>query len=73
MICNGFEAFTTVETKGICIGQSVVDSMYFWKRNKNSVVLTEVNARAFFEMFINRIFGGDHALTKEILTSIGIK
>ncbi len=71
-MCNGFEAFTTVETKGLCIGQSVVDSMDFWKRNKNSVVLTKVNVRAFFEMFVRRIFGGNHALTGEILTAIGI-
>ncbi len=71
-ICNGFEAFTTVEAEGICIGQSVVDSMNFWKKHKNSLILTEVNARAFFEMFIHRIFGGDMTQIKEILDEMGI-
>lgn len=72
-ICKGFEAFTTVETEGISIGQSVVDSMNFWKKGKNSIILTEVDARAFFELFINRIFGGDPNRTGQILDSLGIK
>ena len=31
-LCRGFEAYTTVETEGISIGQSVVDAMNFWKK-----------------------------------------
>jgi purine nucleosidase len=71
-ICNGFEAFTTVETEGMCIGQSVVDSMDFWKKHKNSLILTKVNTRVFFEMFIHRIFGGDKTQIKEILDEMEI-
>ena len=71
-VCDGFEAFTTVETEGICIGQSVVDSMDFWKRDKNSRILTKVNVKDFFEMFIERIFGGNPTQTSNILEVLGI-
>lgn len=44
-LCSGFEAYTTVEAEGISIGQSVVDAMNFWKKEENSIVLTEVDEK----------------------------
>jgi purine nucleosidase len=69
-ICHGFVAYTTVETEGISMGQSVVDAMDFWKKEKNSVILTEVNAKAFMEMFINRVFGGVETVVSSMLDEI---
>lgn len=70
-ICQGFEAFTTVETQGIAIGQSIVDAMDFWKKDKNSLVMTVVDQMAFFEMFISRIFGGDPNQIHCMLKTLG--
>ncbi len=56
-LCTGFEAFTTVETEGICMGQSVVDSMNFWKQKPNSYILTETDSEAFFNFFSERVLG----------------
>lgn len=55
-LCNGFEAYTTVVTDGICIGQTIVDSMDFWKKKKNSYVLTEVDQVNFMKFFLRRVF-----------------
>lgn len=55
-LCSGFSAFTTVETEGISIGQTVVDSMNFWKKESNSYVLTKVDHIKFMKMFLSRIF-----------------
>lgn len=55
-LCNGFNTFTTVETEGISMGQTVVDSMNFWDNENNSYVLTEVDHIKFMNMFLNRIF-----------------
>lgn len=57
-LCQGFEAYTTIETEGISIGQSVVDRMQFWKKPSNSVILTKVDSKRFMEMFMQRVFGG---------------
>ena len=58
-ICSGFDAFTAVETKGISIGQSVVDAENFWKKTPNSRVLTGVDVEAFMTMFLTRLCGGE--------------
>lgn len=55
-ICRGFDAYTAIETGGICRGQSVVDSMNFWHREPNSHVLTETDPAAFLTMFLSRVF-----------------
>ena len=55
-LCSGFEAYTTVETEGISIGQSVVDAMSFWKKEENSIVLTEVDEKEFMVMFLHSSF-----------------
>lgn len=54
-LCSGFDSFTAVETGGICRGQSVVDSMNFWKKAPNSHVLTETNRKRFMYFFLSRI------------------
>lgn len=54
---NGIDVYTTVETKGLCVGQSVVDEKGFWKKAVNSHVLTEVNAQEFMKTFLTALFG----------------
>ena len=54
-MCSGFDSFLEVETEGICRGQTVVDSMNFWKKKPNSHVLTETDAKRFTSFFLSRI------------------
>ena len=54
-ICEGFDSFVQIETQGISLGQSVVDSMGFYKKESNARVLTEVDSYRFFELFISRL------------------
>ena len=39
------------------LGQSVVDSMDFYRKTPNTKVLTEVDVYAFFQLFLSRILG----------------
>ena len=54
-LCSGFDAYTAVETVGISIGQTVVDSMNFYKKESNSVVLTQTDPVRFFTFFFSRL------------------
>ena len=54
-LCSGIERYVEVETEGICRGQTVVDSMNFWKKEPNSLVLTETDAGRFMRFFLTRI------------------
>ena len=54
-LCRGFDSFVQIETEGISLGQSVVDSMNFYRKESNATVLTEVDVHAFFKMFISRL------------------
>lgn len=54
-MCTGFDSFTAVETEGISIGQTVVDSMNFWKKEPNSHILTETDGKQFMKLFLSRI------------------
>ena len=54
-LLSGLEAFTEVETGGISMGQTVVDSMGFYRKDANAVVYTQVDELKFWEMFITRI------------------
>lgn len=54
-LCSGTEAYTAVETQGISMGQTVVDSMNFYRKEANALVLTEVDAAKFFRLFFSRI------------------
>lgn len=56
-LCKGFDAYTAIETTGISIGQSVVDSMHFYKKEANAHILTEVDHIAFMKFFIERLTG----------------
>nr|WP_297764707.1 nucleoside hydrolase [uncultured Butyrivibrio sp.] len=56
-ILTGIEAFTEVETSGISMGQTVVDSMGFYRKESNALVFTQVDKNAFWEMFVTRILG----------------
>lgn len=54
-MCAGFDSFTAVETEGISIGQTVVDSMNFWKKEPNSHILTETDGKKFMKFFLSRV------------------
>ena len=43
-LCKGFESYVQIETKGISLGQSIVDSMNFYRHAPNAIVLTEVDS-----------------------------
>ena len=54
-LCHGFESYVQVETQGISLGQTVVDSMNFYRHRPNAVVLTQVDREAFFRLFFTRL------------------
>lgn len=56
-LCSGIEAYTQVETTGIGIGQTIVDSMGFCRRPANALVLTETDPLRFFRLFFARLLG----------------
>lgn len=55
-ICKGFESYTEVVEEGVAMGQSVVDSFNFYKKDSNSIILTEVDDKKFMNMFLKRLF-----------------
>lgn len=57
-ICKGFESFVEVVEDGIAMGQSIVDSFNFYKKENNAIVLTDVDKNKFMSMFLKRIFKG---------------
>lgn len=57
-ICKGFESFVEVVEDGIAMGQSIVDSFNFYKKENNAIVLTDVDKNKFMSMFLKRIFNG---------------
>ncbi|SCI16691.1 MULTISPECIES: nucleoside hydrolase [unclassified Romboutsia] len=57
-ICNGFESFVEIVEDGIAMGQSIVDSFDFYKKEKNAFILTEVDEKKFMYMFLKRLFKG---------------
>lgn len=56
-LCSGIDAYTTVETEGLSVGQSIVDEKGFWRKEANSRVLTEVDSRRFMRQFMTALFG----------------
>lgn len=54
-LCSGFDAYVDVETQGISIGQTVVDSMNFYRRTPNATVLTQTDPLAFFQLFFGSL------------------
>ena len=54
-LCSGFTSYVQIETQGISRGQSVVDSMHFYRHSPNAVVLTDVDTPAFSVFFFSRL------------------
>lgn len=70
-LCNGFEAYTAVETQGISMGQTVVDSMNFYRKETNALILTKTEAERFFRLFFARILGKKEEELDLIHTLVG--
>lgn len=68
--CHGFDAYTVIETQGICRGQSVVDAKNFWNKEPNSHVLTQTDPAAFMTMFLSRICGKEPSQIQTVLPQI---
>lgn len=56
-LCSGIDAYTTVETEGLSVGQSIIDEKGFWKKEANSHILTQVDSRRFMRQFMTALFG----------------
>ncbi len=72
-LCKGLSAYTTVETAGISLGQTVVDAYDFWKKEKNSHILTETDPFYFMTFFITRIFGAKASDVRHVLRQIMVE
>lgn len=51
-LCQGFDSYTAVETKGLSRGQTLVDRYDFWQKAANSKIMTDVDSRQFFKKFL---------------------
>lgn len=56
-LCKGIDVYTTVETEGLSVGQTIVDEKGFWKKKANSRVLTQVDSPRFMRQFMSALFG----------------
>lgn len=54
-LCKGFDSYVQIETEGISRGQTIVDSMDFYRHAPNATVLTEVDTFSFFRLFFKRL------------------
>ena len=57
-LCKGFDSYVEVVHDCVSIGQSIVDSFNFYKKEPNAHVLTQTDEKAFMKMFLKRIFKG---------------
>ena len=57
-LCKGFDSYVEVVHDGVAIGQSIVDSFNFYKKEPDAHVLTQTDEKAFMKMFLKRIFKG---------------
>lgn len=57
-LCKGFDSYVEVVHDGVAIGQSIVDSFNFYKKEPNAHILTDTDEKAFMRMFLKRIFKG---------------
>ncbi|AOR24395.1 nucleoside hydrolase [Clostridium taeniosporum] len=55
-LCSGKEYYVDIVTEGKAIGMSLVDEGDFYRKKPNCLVLTEVNSKAFMEMFLTKLF-----------------
>ncbi|MGM0212504.1 nucleoside hydrolase [Enterococcus sp. AZ109] len=60
-ICSGFESYTTVETTGMSIGQTLVDRYNFWQKEPNAKILETVNTKEFFTQFLTVLLDAPEA------------
>lgn len=65
-LCRGFKTYVTVETEGMCVGQTVVDAYGFWQKAPNCTVLTETDAIAFMKFFLGRLFPEQEPLIQDL-------
>ena len=66
-LCSGFDSYVTVETEGLCMGQTIVDSGGFWKYPSNAHVLTQTKAGVFMSMFLERLFPKETELIRKFI------
>lgn len=70
---RGFDAYTTVCTDGVAIGQSIVDVGDFWRKTPNSYVLTDVDASNFMVFFLSRIIHLPEEILAKTITQIMVE
>ena len=51
-LCGGFDSYTAVATDGICRGQTVVDSMDFWKKEPQQPCADRNRYRKIYEVLL---------------------
>lgn len=69
-ICRGFDAYTGVAVDGLCMGQTVVDAMDFWKKEPNTHVDTWTDPLEFMTFLITRLFGAGEDDVRKVLEQI---
>ncbi|MFC6170928.1 nucleoside hydrolase [Loigolactobacillus jiayinensis] len=69
-LCQGFTSYTTVVTDGIALGQSISDTANFWHQPNNSLILTEVAAFRFWQLFLNRVINAQEPELSDILKQL---
>ena len=69
-LCDGFDAYTSVETEGLSFGQTLVDDHEIWKKPHNSHILTKTDPYRFFLMFFFKVLGANPAQAESILPQI---
>lgn len=61
-LCQGFESSVEVVTEGIAVGQSIVDSENFYKRQPNAIINVSVDEKQFMSLFLKKLFVGYEGL-----------
>ena len=69
-LCQGFASYATVETQGISIGQTLVDTYHFWNKPDNSYILTQTDAYGFMKFFLQRVINAPESEIERILKTI---
>lgn len=72
-LCEGFDAYTQIETTGISLGQSIVDAQNIFKHVTNSHILTKVDDFKFMHMFLERIATAKEPELTQTLAQIMVK
>ncbi|HLQ40912.1 MAG TPA: nucleoside hydrolase [Tetragenococcus sp.] len=69
-IATGFFSSVQIATAGIARGQSIVDDHNFWQLNANCQILTSVDSKAFWRLFLNRVLKVKEPLLTDILPQL---